>query len=85
MSLKRPAGTPAPERVDPATEQARKVFAAISTPPDEKPVSKQAVSFYVDPADYAALKTLAADMGIGIGAALRIAVRDLLKRRGAVQ
>jgi hypothetical protein len=41
------------------------------------------VSFYIDPADYKALKIVAADLGLGIGAGMRFAIRDFLKRKGA--
>lgn len=82
MSLKRPGGDTAPVKEDPAAAHARKVFAGMSRTRPEEPSKKQSVNFYVDPGDYEALKGVAADMGIGIGAALRIALRDFLKRKG---
>lgn len=84
MSLKRPDGEPAPVKADPVAEHARQVFAGLSTARPKDPAKKQAVSFHVDPSDYEALKGVAADMAIGVGAALRIALRDFLKRKGAI-
>lgn len=49
----------------------------------EKAENLKQISVSVDPGDYKALKTVGADLGLGIGATIRFAIRDFLKRRGA--
>jgi hypothetical protein len=72
--------TPAGEAV---AEHAREVFGGLSGGTKAKPKLK-AVTVNIDPQDYAALKQLADELGLGAGAALRMALRDFLKRRGAL-
>ena len=84
MSLKRPGGEAAPVvKEDPAAKEARRVFSAVSVP-EHVPTKKTTVSFQVDPRDYALLKQAAEDMGIGTGAAIRVSIREFLKRKGLV-
>ena len=51
------------------------------TAPEEETKMK-AVSFNIAPTDYEAMKAVAADLGLGIGAGIRFALREFLKRKG---
>lgn len=85
MSLKRPGGEAAPIKENPASEAARRVFSGVATEaPVRAKTRKTTATFMLDPADYAAMKVVAEDMGLGVGAAIRVAIREFLKRKGAV-
>jgi len=73
--------TPAGEA---AAEHAREVFGGLSGAAPRAKQNLKAVTFNIDPEDYAALKALADELGLGTGAALRFALRDFLKRRGVL-
>lgn len=61
--------------------ESRELEPKVQAAPDVE-ANMKAVSFYIDPADYKAMKVVAADLGLGIGAGIRFAIRDFLKRKG---
>jgi hypothetical protein len=83
MSLKRPDRLQ--QKDDPAATQAKKVFEGISTPKQElDDTNKIRINFYVSPQDYKALRCVAQDMGLSAGATIRMAMREFLKKKGAI-
>ncbi len=68
------------DAVERAGEDVASRFApAPRAQPKEKMIP---VTFLCAPSDYAAMKDVAAELGLKIGAGLRFVLRDFLRRRG---